>query len=68
MGKRFPVVFEKPTGKARKRTVKGSGMRGLIYELATAGFGSVSELKQMKVYDFFDILAFHRNQLKAIEV
>ena len=42
-------------------------MRGLVYEISAAGFGSVSELKQMRVYDFFDILAFHRQQIKTME-
>jgi hypothetical protein len=42
-------------------------MRGLIYEIAGIGiFGTIQQTEKVKVYDFFNYLAYKRQNEKAM--
>lgn len=60
---RYPAIFD---GGGDGEKIKGSGMHGLIFEVAQSGYGSLSELKKMMVYDFLDVLSYEREQKKII--
>jgi hypothetical protein len=42
-------------------------MRGLIYEVALTGvYGTIKEVERIIIYDFFNYLAYKRQNEKAI--
>jgi glycerate-2-kinase len=61
---RFPKAFD--TSGIDGERVKGGTAAAIIYELVTEGYGNLSELKQMNVYDFFKVLEFHRKKQRIM--
>jgi glycerate-2-kinase len=46
--------------------VKGGTAAAIIFELASEGYGSLAELKRMNVYQFFEVLEFHRTKQRIM--
>ena len=43
-------------------------MRGLIYEVAETGvYGTVDKVEQIKIYDFFNYVAYKRNKENVLK-
>jgi len=63
MREHYPKTFGGGDGEG----MAGVGSKGLIYEAAEGGFGSVAALHAMRIHDFMDIIEYIRTKQKAIK-
>ena len=61
---KYPIIF-KSSGKKTK--MSGIGLKGLIYELSESGFGTYEFIKNMPMYEFFDIVKYLRLKAETIK-
>ncbi len=63
--KDYPIIWKAakadPRGRSTGSGLSRYGSRGLIYEAAGhGGLGTVKEVEQVVLYDFYNYLSFHR--------